>query len=265
MLKLPGEPLDPKTIVWFSCGAASACAAKLAVDQMRERERALCIVYCDTMATEHPDNQRFFNEVQQWIGRPIVKIHSNRYEDINDVFVKRKFLSARFGAPCTIEMKKRPRFEFQAPLDTHVFGMTVDEHKRVARFEQSNPELKLRWLLIEAGMTKEACLEMVAAAGIELPTMYRLGYKNNNCLGCVKATSPAYWNKVRQDFPDVFTQRVEQSRQLNSKLVLIKGRRAFLDELLPENVEVVDEDLSCGPQCAPEPSVNELGGLEDSE
>lgn len=216
------------------------------------------------MATEHPDNQRFFEDVQRWIGMPITRIHSSRYEDINDVFVRRKFLSARFGAPCTIEMKKRPRFEYQHPLDVHCFGMTADEMKRVNRFEQTNPELKLRWLLVEAGLTKEACLEMVAAAGIQLPAMYGLGYKNNNCLGCVKATSPAYWNKIRQDFPEVFAQRVEQSRLLNSKLVLIQGQRAFLDELVPENVEVVEEDLSCGPQCAPLP-IGELGSLEDGE
>ena len=35
--------------------------------------------------------------------------------------------------------------------------------------------------------------------------MYKLGYKNNNCIGCVKGQA-GYWNKIRKDFPDVFDQ-----------------------------------------------------------
>lgn len=42
--------------------------------------------------------------------------------------------------------------------------------------------------LIEEGIDKQGCLDIIAAAGIKLPAMYGLGYKNNNCLGCVKAT-----------------------------------------------------------------------------
>lgn len=235
------------TLVWFSCGAASACVAKLAA---KEFGSDLELVYCDTMATEHPDNQRFLEDVERWVGLPVKRLHSLRYQDVDDVFEQRKILATRFGAPCTVEMKKRVRFEYQHADDLHLFGMTADEGQRAARFAANNSELRLRWLLIEAGLTKHACLQMIQAAGIEIPAMYRLGYKNNNCLGCVKATSPSYWNKVRQDFPEVFERRCDQSRRLNSRLVRINGERRFLDELQPDNAEVVDEDLSCGPQCA---------------
>lgn len=238
----------PTNVVWFSCGAASACVAKLAKEELGS---GLQVVYCDTIQTEHPDNQRFFDEVQDWIGHPIQKIKSTRYESVDDVIEKRRFMSGPGGALCTVEMKKRPRFEFQHPLDVHFFGMTSDEARRVTRFKEQNPELRLRWILLENGLSKDDCLKMVADAGIELPAMYRLGYRNNNCLGCVKATSPAYWNKVRVDFPEVFERRVRQSRELNVKLTRVKGKRVFLDELEPENVEYVDEDLSCGPQCSP--------------
>jgi hypothetical protein len=33
--------------------------------------------------------------------------------------------------------------------------------------------------------------------------MYLLGYKNNNCRGCVKGAK-GYWNKIRVDFPEFF-------------------------------------------------------------
>lgn len=49
-----------RTLVWFSCGAASAVAAKLAV----QKYGAACeVVYCDTLSTEHPDNGRFLTDV----------------------------------------------------------------------------------------------------------------------------------------------------------------------------------------------------------
>ena len=44
---------------------------------------------------------------------------------------------------------------------------------------------------------------MVERAGIELPVMYRLGYDNNNCIGCVKG-GEGYWRAIREDFPAQF-------------------------------------------------------------
>jgi hypothetical protein len=61
--------------------------------------------------------------------------------------------------------------------------------------------------------------------------MYLLGFPNANCIGCVKATKPSYWNLVRKEFPDVFKERSEQSRRLGCKLVRVRGERIFLDEL----------------------------------
>jgi hypothetical protein len=99
-------------------------------------------------------------------------------------------------------------------------------------------------------MSKGDCLAMLKDAGIELPVKYRQGYANNNCHGCVKATSPRYWNLVRKTDPEVFQRRCEQSRRLGAKLVRYKGNRIFLDELPTTADEQIIEDLSCGPQCA---------------
>ena len=81
--------------------------------------------------------------------------------------------------------------------------------------------------------------------------MYRLGYQNNNCLGCVKGGS-GYWNKIRRDFPEVFERRVVQSRRLGVKLVkaTVDGvrRPVFLDELDPEAGHDV-KSFDCGILC----------------
>lgn len=237
-----------RIISWFSCGAASAVATKLVVQEHGDR---VIPVYCNTLADEHPDNQRFLDAVSKWIGMTVQIIASTKYRLPSDVFDGRKYMSGPKGAPCTVELKKIPRFQFQQADDIHVFGFTADEPKRIAEFEQNNPELYLNWILRDGGYTKDQCFGILKYVGIELPAMYKLGYLNNNCIGCVKATSPWYWNKIRKDFPTKFQHRAEQSRRLGVRLVRVHGKRIFLDEL-PETV--IDgrgrkENVSCGPQC----------------
>lgn len=79
--------------------------------------------------------------------------------------------------------------------------------------------------------TKDDCFQIIHAAGIELPRIYKMGYPNANCIGCVKATSPTYWNHVRKMHPEVFADRASQSRHIGAKIVRYKGQRLFLDEL----------------------------------
>lgn len=241
-----------RVVVWFSCGAASAIAAKLAVEKYGDACR---IVYCDTLAAEHSDNARFMADVAAWIGREIEIIRSAKYASVDDVFEARKYLSGVAGAPCTVELKKVPRFTYQQPDDIHVFGFTVEEGDRIADFERNNPELSLDWILRDCGIGKKECFRRLESAGIRLPVMYDLGFSNNNCIGCVKASSPAYWARVRRHFPDHFARRADQSRRFGARLVRIDGERRFLDEL-PADVGLPlfnepEDDISCGPQCAP--------------
>jgi len=235
----------PRRVVWFSCGAASACAAKLTI----QKDPSASVVYCDTSKSEHPDNKRFLTDVEKWIGKAVEIIRSDKYKTIEEVFEKRRYMSGPKGAICTAEMKKIPRFHFQRADDIHIFGFTFEEHKRVQEFKNGNPELRLEWPLREAGMEKDDCYRMLEKAGVKLPVMYSLGFRNNNCLGCVKATSPKYWNMVRQHFPEVFKRRATQSREIGCRLVRFKGERIFLDELLADKVEGEEENVSCGPEC----------------
>lgn len=235
----------PRKVVWFSCGAASAVAAKFAVESYGD---GCSVVYCDTMATEHPDNARFFDDVEHWIGRPIERIRSLRYMTVDDVFEKRRYLAGPRGALCTVEMKKMPREAWQRPDDTHIFGYTADEAKRASDFEERNQSLRVEWLLIDRAIDKAECLRIVGRAGIALPAMYGLGFDHNNCLGCPKATSPGYWNRIRQLFPVVFERRAHQSRVLGVKLVRIRGVRSSLDDL-PANEDAPDDSIECGPAC----------------
>ena len=246
-----------RIVVWFSCGAASACAAKMAVDKYGHDD--VHVVYCNTLASEHPDNKRFLDDVSNWINHPIEVISSEKYATVDEVFEKTRYMSGIKGARCTVEMKKVPRFDYQLSTDTHIFGLTYDEEKRIKRFIENNPELYLEWNLRDAGIDKDACYIILQEAGIMLPAMYGLGFKNNNCIGCVKATSAKYWDRVRKNFPEVYTRRAELSRRLGVRLVYYHGKRIFLDELPdPITDKTPEEDIECGPICsAPTPSKNE--------
>src|SRR6516164_7857382 len=111
----------PRTLSWFSCGAASAVATKLTPEAQP--------VYCDT-GSEHSDNERFMVDCARWFNRDIIILHSNKYVDTWAVWTARKYLAGINGAPCTTELKVGPRLEYQQPTDIHVFGYTYDNADR---------------------------------------------------------------------------------------------------------------------------------------
>ena len=57
---------------------------------------------------------------------------------------------------------------------------------------------------------------------------------------------------IRRDFPEVFQRRCEQSRELNVRLTRFKGERIFLDELPEDYMAGGLENISCGPDCSPQ-------------
>lgn len=217
-----------RTVCWFSAGAASAVATKLVLRDIPDA----VVAYCETGA-EHPDNERFMADCSAWFGRPIERLRSDRYANTWDVFEKRRYLAGVDGALCTVELKVMPRLAWQQPTDVHVFGYTADgpDVARATRLRETYFEMSVLTPLIDRGLTKAACLDMVQRAGIALPPMYALGFQNNNCIPCVKATSPNYWSLVRQQFPAEFDRMAKLSRDLDVRLCRIKDERRFIDEI----------------------------------
>lgn len=247
--------------VWFSCGAASAAAARLTIDKYgRENVR----VVNSPVVEEHEDNRRFLADVQQWLGVEIETAVNPAYPNASarEVWERRKFMSSPYGAPCTVELKKEARRHWEAENqpEWHVLGFTVEERHRHDRFVMTERSNVLP-ILIDAGLRKSDCLEMLRAEGIKPPAIYSLGYPNANCIGCVKATSPGYWNLVRRTFPEVFADRAEQSRRIGAKLVQVRGQRVFLDELAESAGGQMQLDFDCGVFCE-EPIRAAAGGGE---
>jgi|HubBroStandDraft_6_1064221.scaffolds.fasta_scaffold77944_2 3'-phosphoadenosine 5'-phosphosulfate sulfotransferase (PAPS reductase)/FAD synthetase len=247
---------DGRVVVWFSCGAPSAVAAKLTVQKYPDAH----VVYCDLFASEHQDNRRFFADVERWIGKPIEVIRSKKYATIEESFEPSTwtggYMSGPHGAQCTREMKKVPRQDYQLPNDLHVFGLAADEEDRIVKFETDNPDLECEWILRDNHYTEEMCHGIILWSGIPLPALYSEGFEHNNCIGCVKSTSPVYWDRVRRLYPAIFLSRCEQSRRIGCRLIRYHGKRIFLDELPdPITDKRKEENIECGVFCIQEGAV----------
>jgi hypothetical protein len=219
-----------RTLIWWSTGAASAVMAQL----MLWRNPEALIVRCET-SNEDPDNYRFEADIMRLLNRSMTLLKSDEYESVWDVWQKRRYMSGIKGAPCTAAMKIAPRLAFQRPTDLHAFGYTADAEDidRFERLKENFPELDVRALLIEQGITKEACLALVEHWGVKLPRSYEMGFPNANCLGtgCVKATSPDYWSLYRFRFPANFARTATYAREIGARLTRIDNKRIFIDEI----------------------------------
>jgi hypothetical protein len=246
-------PKDGDTIVvWFSSGAASAVAAKKTIEKYGDT--CTIRIVNNPVLEEDSDNARFLKDVEKWLGVPVETALNPKYPNASarEVWASRRYMAGIGGAPCTAELKKEARYHWESNnhADYHVLGFTADEKGRYDRFVLTERPNVLP-ILIDARLTKDDCFRIIYAAGIELPRIYKMGYPNANCIGCVKATSATYWNHVREKHPDVFADRAEQSRDIGARLVRHNGKRLFLDEL-PANAKgrtMAGMNFECGIFC----------------
>lgn len=237
-----------RLVCWFSCGAASAVATKLAITE-NAGKLPVIIARC-VVREEHPDNDRFAADCEKWFGLPITNMIHETYDgSIYQVIQSRKYISGVAGAPCTMLLKKQVRLDFELPTDRHVFGYCSEEQGRYDAFLDAN-NIDCIAPLIEKQLTHSNALAIVQDAGIELPEMYKLGYQHNNCIGCVKATGAGYWNKIKRDFPIQFWRMAGASRALGVRMAKVGSNRVFLDEL-PEGIGNYkgEPEIQCGIFC----------------
>jgi len=235
----------------FSCGAASAVATKLTLARFGKSHDV--VIHYSATRSEHPDNERFLADCERWFDRAVERLYSNRYHDVWDVWERRRMLvsGARGFAPCTDELKRMPAEMAQRPGDLIILGYTAEERHRLDRVRKRSPGETFAAPLIDAGLGKSDCLAMVQRAGIALPAMYALGFKNNNCIGCPRG-GMGYWNNIRRHFPDTFTRMAVLEREIGMAMLPDgkTGRRVFLDELTPDRGHVAtDPEIECSIMC----------------
>ena len=215
--------IDKRIVCWWSGGITSAVACKLAVDKW-----GAIPVFIETGA-HHPDTQRFKKDCEKWYGCEILQLQS-KFKDHFDVVQKLRYVNGPAGARCTGVLKRnvREKWEKTQNIDGYVWGFEFakKELKRAERLKDTTPDYEHLFPLIEEKLTKPDCIKIVQDAGIEVPAMYKLGFHNNNCIGCVKG-GMAYWNLVRKHFPEHFEKMAKLEREIGRSCI----RKYFLDEL----------------------------------
>lgn len=228
-------------VCWISAGVSSFVAGWL------ERDTIDKFLYID-IADQQADSIRFIHDCEKALGKEVEILKSDEYETVEDcVRTFGGFRNVRNGfAPCTNWMKKRVRKRFEDEHSnenlTYVWGFDSNERHRAERILEPMPNFEHCFPLIERNLTKEDAHGILQDLKIKRPLMYDLGYRNNNCVGCVKG-GMGYWNRIRRDFPDVFESRARLERELNN--TIING--VFLDELDTNRGRIEEEVF---PECS---------------
>lgn len=232
-----------RVIAWFSHGVCSAVATRMTLAKYGPD----VVIACINPGREHPDNVRFRADCEAWFDHEIIVLRSVKYTDHIDVARRTRYVNGPGGARCTTELKKAVRHAFERPDDLHVFGYAKNkrDEDRAINFAANNPVTDVWFPLIQRRLYKSHCLALVERAGIELPAMYRMGYVNNNCIGCWKG-GKGYWNKIREDFPEDFAEAAAAEREIGHSGI----NGTFLDELVPGTGRYKPEEVACDLNCA---------------
>lgn len=233
--------------VHFSCGATSAVAAKLVCEKF-----ANVTVIRAKLLEEHPDNDRFCADVSAWIGRPIKTVADEKYGgSAMEVFRRHRFIKSRNGAKCSRVLKRDVIEPHVYQYSLQVYGFHAGEADRAVDFQELNSDQEIWTPLIDAGLDASDCLAIIQRAGIELPAMYRLGFNNNNCIGCPKG-GKGYWNHVRKHFPDQFEAMAALQDELGEGSFFWPGddgRRISLRQLQPDAGDHKEPVIECSIFC----------------
>lgn len=201
-------------IAWWSGGVTSAVACKMALE-MYENVK---VVMLDTM-NEHEDTYRFKNDCELWYGVEIEVYKHPEYNSIQEVWRKYNSLASATGAICSTELKANARQLYcrGKDIEGHVFGFEFHpkEINRAENWERNNG-LKAYFPLIEQRITKRKAIKLIESNGIAIPSVYKMGFNNNNCFntGCTQGGA-GYWRKIRDEFPDKFGAMANMEHELS--------------------------------------------------
>jgi len=214
--------MSNRIVCQFSCGAASAVATKLALAKYGETHDVQIVNAF--IVQEHEDNRRFLTDCEKWFGRTVTVLRDEKYgASTIEIFRRKQFMKTRFGAACTTELKRKLLDRWKKPGDVMVFGFTTEEVDRLENFRDRNPDRPVLAPLIDAGLGKADCKAMIERAGIVLPLMYRMGYDNANCIGCVKG-GEGYFRAIREDFPEQFEELAAVQESIGEGAFLFRNR-----------------------------------------
>ena len=275
-------------VCWWSGGVTSAVACYLSIE-LFGIDRCNFIMI-DTK-NEDNDTYRFKKDCEKLYGKKINTITAlgEKYLSIEDVWKKHLSLNVSYGAICSYQLKRlaREKWEKENLYKHQVFGFEFEskEFNRAMSMKMNHPKVNAIFPLLMFGYTKEKCIEFFNDKKIEIPSMYKLGFRNNNCFktGCVQG-GIGYWKKIQNEFPDKFDKMAEiehyitdkknqpvtmlkdqsnKAKETNNQLVFLKKHPQYPNSKCLDDMEgrEVKPLMECNGFCG----TNDFNGINETE
>ncbi len=205
-----------RNIVALSGGVASAYTADVVLTTID----ADALLYFNDTKWEHADLFRFLRELENHWGRQIF-IDPNE-KSPEDVFYDKNFLANNRVPLCSRVLKAGKLQKFAQAGDVVFFGIDITECHRSLRiaavYEKLN--IKTRFPLIEAQILKPTIFEWLEKINIEIPALYKLGFKHNNCSGGCVRSGKKQWLHLLKVLPKVY----EERERVENEFSLLSGK-----------------------------------------
>jgi Phosphoadenosine phosphosulfate reductase family len=204
-----------KIVVGFSGGVTSAYCAGWALAKFPKND--VVLLFHDTKE-EHPDTYRFIREMAEVLDHPVTERSDGR--SVVQVCEDEHALANNRMAFCSKILKANQRDKFfkecRANGETdlvNVLGFTAIEWRRIQRNTMRGEceGYKVRFPLVEDGISKQQAADWCLAKGVRPTEMYRWS-EHANCIGCARG-GKAYWLAVAKEEPEIFEQRARLEEQ----------------------------------------------------
>lgn len=167
---------------------------------LRDRIPNLEYVFCDT-EKELPETYEYLDLLEAYLGRPIVRLkHDGRGFD-HWLEVYGNYLPSARARWCTRHLKIQPfeRYVGDDPVMNYI-AIRADEDR--AGYISSKPNIKPLYPFKEEGVTREDVLQMLQAAGVQLPAYYSWRSRSG-CFFCF-FQQKIEWVGLLENHPDDF-------------------------------------------------------------
>ena len=128
-------------IALWSGGITSAVTCKLCSDWFGNQN--VRFLFSDTH-NEDADTYRFKNECENWYGKEIESICSDRFYNPKEVWYWSKSFHAGTGANCSSYLKRivREKFQKENKYSYHAFGFDINETNRAIAMQLNHPDAR---------------------------------------------------------------------------------------------------------------------------
>jgi len=211
-------------VVSFSGGLGSWVAAKRVAEKYGTEN--LYLVFADVLI-EDEDLYRFLPEAAADVGGELVILSDGR--DPYDVFHEKRYMGNTRTAHCSEELKSNPFYAWVDALkgDTTIYlGIDWTESHRLESARKRRPDYKIEAPMCDAPYLSGTDVKaLLKKAGIELPSLYKLGFAHNNCGGCCVKAGQGQWARVLEVMPERYALHESKQEKL---MAAIPTARPFL-------------------------------------